>query len=421
MFSWLDAYLQARKNGTLLAYLWLPHNEHHMVLIRVLTAIDVSAFHASGVPFVVAATTALVITALLVLIELRPVQSPLGALAWLGPMLLLSTAAAVDCSIPINSVYPLALVFVVATLVLFDGEAERGRFTSSRRVAGILMAILASMANAVGLIAWPVLLWSAWRGGAKRTWLLTIIAIGGAYGMIYMHGLQSFDQSDPVPILTVVHLRKMADYLLVYLGLPLSRAPGLGLPARLLGGVLLVTGAVAIVRDMVSPKDDTRLHRIGIGLVMAALAAAFLAAVGRVDLDPDVKVPVRYALMVAPLHIGLLALALSALARRTSSVQAGAQRRQVVCLAIGAALAAVLLLLQVMAGRSAVIASGAIATTLDHYQAGFRDPGMERVVFPDLAEADQISAALHAFETGPLLSPKKAFAGELTRQSERRS
>jgi hypothetical protein len=58
MFSWIDAYLRARQHGGLLAYLWTPDNEHHLVLSRLLTALDVSAFHASGLAIVVAATLA---------------------------------------------------------------------------------------------------------------------------------------------------------------------------------------------------------------------------------------------------------------------------------------------------------------------------------------------------------------------------
>jgi hypothetical protein len=38
--------------------------------------------------------------------------------------------------------------------------------------------------------------------------------------------------------------------------------------------------------------------------------------------------------------------------------------------------------------------SEAIAATLDRYDAGVRDHGMERVVFPDLATADRVTATL---------------------------
>jgi hypothetical protein len=397
MISWIDAYQQMRHGGSFVSYLWAPHNEHRLLLIRLLTALDVSAFHASGIPFVVAATAALVGAAWLILAELRQylrLAPKLRALAWLGPMLLLTTAAVVDCSIPINSVFPLSLVFMVAALVLFDSEAERGRHTGTKRSAALLAATLASMANAVGLIAWPVLLWSAWRGDAPRRWLLTIAAAGAIYGLLYLHGLPPNNHGDPAHFLDPDHMQKMGDYLLVYLGLPLSRAPGLGLPARVLGGMLLAAGGIVVVRDIVSSRCATRLDRIGVGLVLAALAAAILAAVGRVDLEPEVKVPIRYVVMVAPLHIGLLALALPFLVSYARTL-----RREVLVLSAASVFAAILLALQFLAERPAAAAADAIVTTLDRYYAGIREPGMQRVVFPDLAVADRVLAALHQNDT----------------------
>ena len=387
--SWIDAYLQVHRYGDVPGYLWTPHNEHHLPLIRLLTTVDVSAFHANGVSFVIAATTALVAAALLVFRELRRGNNVPLSLAWLGPMLLLTSVAAVDCSIPINSVYPLALVFIVASLVLFNGEAERTPYTTTRRIAALLTAMLASTANAVGLVAWPALLWSAWRGGAAPRWQVLIAAVGAGYGVMYLHGLPSIGHGDPAAFFAFAHLWKMLDYLLAYLGLPLSRAPGLGLPARVLGGVLLAAGGIAVLRDVVAPRPATRLHRFVVGLVIVALVAAFLAAIGRVDLEAEVKVPVRYALLVAPLHIGLLALALPFLTTRAVTYA-----RRVALLGGASVFAAGLLVLQIMAGRAAVTASDAIATTLDRYDDGLREPGMERVVFPDLAEADRILTAL---------------------------
>jgi hypothetical protein len=86
----------------------------------------------------------------------------------LGPMLLLTTAAAVDCSIPINSIYPLSLVFLVTTLALFEGGAEDARYTGAKRAAALVTAVLASFSNIGGLVIWPAMLWLAWRGGASK-------------------------------------------------------------------------------------------------------------------------------------------------------------------------------------------------------------------------------------------------------------
>jgi hypothetical protein len=170
MISWIDAYLQMReRRGDLLEYLWAAHNEHHLPIIRLLTALDISTFHASGVPFVIAPTTALVASALVIFLELyrdQHLTGPLRLLALLGPMLLLTSTATFACGTPFNSGDPLALVFVIAALVLFDGEAERTRLTVNRRATAVVIAMVASLSNAVGFVVWPALLWVA--GAAAR-------------------------------------------------------------------------------------------------------------------------------------------------------------------------------------------------------------------------------------------------------------
>jgi hypothetical protein len=392
MISWIDAYLQTRRNGDWLAYLWMPHNEHHLLLIRGLTALDVGYFQTSLIPFVAAATACLTMTAWLVLSALcrdAAFAPALAGLAWLAPMVLLTNADVVDCAIPINAVYPMALFFIVATLFLFDAQAESARHTRTRRVVALLTATLAGLCNGVGMVAWPVLLWSAWRGGARLAWQVTIGLVGLAYGAVYVHGLPTAGHADFSHLLMLPHLAKMADYLLAYLGLPLSRAPGLALPGRLLGGLLLAAGIVVLMRDTIPPRRPGRLQRLGPGLILAGLASACLAVAGRVDLTQDVKVPLRYVVMVAPLHVGLLIVAWAGLARLAATPRQQAGLRAGAC-----AFAGLLLTFQVRMGFAVVAASDAIVATLDRYDAGIREPAMTRVVFPNLAVADRVLAAV---------------------------
>jgi hypothetical protein len=391
MISWIDYYDQAhQQSGGFLVYLWRPHNEHHMMTIRLLTALDVSTFRASGVPFIVAATTSLVVTAALIFNELRRdkcLNGPLRPLALLGPMLLLTSAAALDCSIPINAVYPLTLIFVVGALVLFDGVGETAP-SNARRIAALAVAMMASLSNGVGLVVWVPLWWVAWRGGAGLRWLLAIAAVGAGYGFIYVWTLPSIQFGDPDQFTTLVHLAKIAEYLLAYLGLPLSCAEALRLPALALGGILLVAGCSVTLR-LVFRRSTTRSQRFAIGLVMASLAAALLAAIGRVDQETEVRTSLRYALLVAPLHIGLLVLALRFLANRATT-----PRRQAVLLGGALAFAGALLTLQVAIGRSATTNVANILRMIDSYNAGIREPGMEKLIYPDLAVADRVLATL---------------------------
>jgi hypothetical protein len=387
MIYWIDSYLNARQHGDLLSYLWLPHNEHHFVIVRLLTALDTAAFRASGVPFVVTATVATIVSALIIYVEFRrdkQLTGPLRVLACLSPMLLLTTAAAVDCSIPTNCVYPLSVVFLVATLALFCRGREFAPDVGTQRTAALVTAILASFSNAVGLAIWPALLYLAWRVGASKKWLVGIGALGICYGLFYVWTLPSFGPGGPSRI-DLDHLVKMANYLFAYLGLPLSRSSELDLVSRGLGAGLLVAAVIAILFDVILRRPATRLHLIGICLIIIGLGVAFLAAIGRVDIEQEVKLPVRYSILVALLHIGLLALALPFLARFATTSQ-----RQIAVLGGGTALAGTLLVLQIISGRYAIIDSRLLTNAIVHFeQTGQNESGMERL-FPNPVLANRV-------------------------------
>ena len=386
MIDWIDRYLQTRQHGDVLGYLWAPHNEHHLVFIRALTALDVAAFKASGVPFVVSATLATIVTAFIIYVEFRrTLTGPLRVLAWLSPMLLLNTAVAVDCSAPTNSVYPISVVFLVGTLVLFSSAAEFAPHTGAKRTVALVTGLLASLSNALGLLIWPAMLWLAWRGGASKRWLIGVGAIGIGYGLFYvwtLHGQTS--------TIDLGHLPKMADYLLAYLGLPFSRVPEFGLAARALGAALLAVAAIAILCDAILRGPATRLHLIGIGLIIVALGAALLTAIGRVDQEQEVQVPFRYGIFVALLHIGLLALVLPFFARLATTPQL-----QITLLGAGTAFAGMLLLMQIVSGRHAMVVSTSITNAIARYEeTRVLEPGMERL-FSNLPQADRVLTEIH--------------------------
>jgi len=376
MFSWIGAYLQRDSHAGWLAYLWQPHNEHHLVLIRLLTAAAVSFCRGNGEPFVAAATSALLGAAWLLFAAWRAQPAPRRVLAPLSPMLLLTTPAAADCAMPVNAVYPLALFFIIAAITLFDGESERTPRTPWRRATACAAALLASLASGVGLVAIPALLWTAWRGGA-RSWLVPLALAAAAYGALYIQGLPI---QIPAPA-SPGHILKMADYAIAFAGLPLSRMPSCAGLARIIGALLIAFGLVALARDAIRRNDISRLHRISLALIIAGLAATALASAGRVDLAPNIQLPLRYALMVAPLQIGLLGWFICT--QRTFHIRAGY------------ALAATILLLQIATASALIAASDAISATLDRYDSGYRDPSMQQVIFPDLATADRITAELH--------------------------
>jgi hypothetical protein len=393
MLNYISDFLRYRQTGDLGYYLWMPHTQHRLIWTRLITAFDIDAFQGVAYPFLVVATTSLILVPVLIRHEVNRAglsQVPTFAVGWLIVMLVLTTANVVDCSIPIEDIYPHTLVFAVLSLILFDGRGESANSTHLRRVAALLAAVGAAFSSATGLVLWPVLLWVTWRGRAGWTWAATVACVGTTFVVLYTRGM-------PIPLSTSsalrgdaqfyaqAHLLKIGDYLLTYMGLPWTRASALAVVGRLIGAILLVVGVASIVRRGVLRPPASRLERIAISLIMFSLATAALAAIGRVDERADVEVPVRYSVYLAPLHVGLLCLVLPWVSGRWRVLN---HRRisQVTVLTV----ASLLLVQQVAAGRAAAATTQTITATIDRFIGGKRDPQMTRFVSSDLNYADQV-------------------------------
>lgn len=393
MLQWLDAWRRARIGGDWAGYALGFFQEHRLVWAKLLTALDASWFQASGWPFIVTGTLALGGVALLLAREMRrglPSAGPVAALAWLCPMLVLTAANAVDCSVPVNIVYPLTLFFVVAACVVITGPAEAGSLGTGRGLGALLLAACAGLGNAVGLLAWPVLLWSAWRCRSGWRWLAAIAAAAAVYGALYLHGLSLSSGGVAPPATILARATKLLTYVLAYLGLPLSRVPGLLPAGEAVGTVLLAAALFAVIRFGVRRPAISRLERIAVGLILFSLGSAALAALGRSRFAAEVELPVRYTVLVTPLHVGLLALALRWIADRPAL-----ERRSGAVLSGGAVLGLLLLAQQAIGAWPAVAVADGMRSKLDRFYAGEHDKEVERLVFQaGLGKADAIVAAL---------------------------
>ena len=400
MYSHVLRYLQFREDGALLAYLWEPHVQHRHVWMRLLTAFDIEVFGGVAYPIIAASAACLVGAAWLLWRETQAIAPP-GLRRATGAfvvMLVLTTVGAVDSATPINAIYPQALFFLVLALVLFDGdkEATGRRRIHARRATALLAACGAAFANAAALAVWPILIWMAWRVRAGRVWMTALVAAAVAFIALYLYGLpldppRSAGASEAAGG-SIPRLLRMADYLVAYLGLPWTRAAALSSVGRLVGVALLAAGAWAVLRHAPMRPLDGRMNRIAVALVLFSLMSALLAAVGRVDVDPEVRVPVRYSVFLTPLHVGLLWLACPFLERQWSIP---GRRAAVQPLMIAAGL--VLLAQQAASGQAAVATTDAMRDTIERFIAGETEPGMATVVFDDLEQArrswERISAA----------------------------
>lgn len=384
MYSYVLHYLQYREDGGLWMYLWEAHGGHRPIWSRLLAAIDVEAFSGAAYPFIVS-TTAFQLTAAWLLWRecRRGVPGQFGsALGCIVLMLVLTSVAAVDCAIPIECAYPQVLMFSVLAIVLFAGAGAAdgtGQATHWKRGAALAVAVAAPLGNAVGLVTLPVLLWMAWRSRAGRWWIAGIALFGTAFVASYLAGqaiAPGTGAADPPSLVSRI------DYLITYLGLPWTRAAALAIPGRIVGVFLLLAGVWAVIRKGLLGRSAGRLEVVSVALIMFSLGTALLAALGRPGVSPSetVLVPVRYSVLLTPLHAGLLFIASPVLYRLWNN----RARWPAVAMAIAAGL---LVVQQVAAGEAAVTITSRMRATISRFEAGYTEPGMTTVILSDLDQA----------------------------------
>jgi hypothetical protein len=406
MFRYVSDYLQFRDGKIeLIDYLWKPHGEHHLVWIRLLTWADVEIFHTQAIPFIAAATAAISLTAAVIWYQLGRAEEMVGvagSLALLAPMLILSTANVVDCSVPINTTYPITVFYVVLALVLFARAEESEQHANYWRVGATLAAFFAPLGMAAGLLVWPILFWTAWRGEVNRRWLMILGCVGLIYFVAYLKDVYFFGivpslDKGADSYLGLAHVGKLIDYFFSFLGLPFTRDPHLPLVGRVVGAFLFFAGLSAALIATFSKRLSTPVDRIGIGMILLGLGSAALASVGRGDLIEEVKVPVRYTIFVAVLQVGFLCLILPRFGHRLSG-SAGRLLQQTV----GIFLACLLLFLQIFVGRSAEQIASAISKEADCFAQGIRYPEVSHAISPTPEVAQEILVTLR--ESGLLAS-----------------
>jgi hypothetical protein len=398
MFHYVLDYLGYPQQGGFLDYLWSQYtnSEHRQIWMRLMTAIDVGALRGTAYPFLVFASACVVGLALITAREIARagLAAPLRQIGIFFVILLaFSTATVVDCSVAIEGIYPQTAAFATLTLTFAAAAGEGGPRAWQCWTGAIAAAIGAGLACTLGLLVWPILLWAAWRSMADWRWIAALALAASAFIALYLHGLHFSGEAAAALQGNAVfyasdHLRQTGDAFLTFLGLPWSRAPSLWLAGRIIGALLLVLSIAVLLRRgfLLSPRAGAqgRLERFCLGLIAFSLATAAVAAIGRASVETEGILPVRYSVLMTPLHIGLLGLALIWLSER--NLLAG-QWRWVRPATIGLGL--VFLVQQVAAGQAEATKAAIMNASIADFMAGKRDAAMTHIVYHDLDYAQQ--------------------------------
>jgi hypothetical protein len=385
MYDWVARWDMFRADGDLWSYLWAPHNFHHLVWTFVVLALDITAFGGASYLFLAVGVFCLAATAAMLATTAAAAAGPGLRLVGGGIAAALSLMGAhiLDVSADINTTYVHALAFAVAAILL----AERpGRHPGLSGAGALALAVAASLGSAAGLAVWPALAFGAWRAG-RRGWLTAILAVGGVFSGLYLLGESAPTQTGAgVGVPAASALARLTDAVLIfvnYLGLPWARAiPRLG---WLIGMGVLAASLMAVVPRRPAEPDWRR--RAARALVIFSLATAAMAGAARTGVIAPDLVPMRYAVFLIPLHVGLWILALPWLAR---AVQ-GRPR-----LMAGAVAAAALLLVahQAVMGVFAVRTGDANLRLIADFREGRRTAPMQVTIYGDLDRAGALAQRL---------------------------
>lgn len=379
MFDWIARWRRLQADGDLGRYLWAPHNFHHMAWTFAILDLDIRVFGGQGGLFLAAGVLALAATAAMLAGAAAAAAGPGLRLVGAGGALALSAMGCdvLDASADLNTTYLHALAFAIAAIVL--AQAPGGR-PPVRRGAALACAVASGLGNAAGLAVWPALLLVAWREGNRR-WVLTLLAIGGGFGALYLLGQAGPSPGGPGG----VHLSEMVALFIDDLGLPWVRGVGEG--GWLIGLVVLGLSLAGLAQK--GHPDAAWPERTATGLILFSLTTAAMVALARTGGAVPGLAPMRYAVFMIPLHVGLWMLALPWVRR--------AWERWPRRVAGGLAAAAMVMLVQ-----QAVMAVYAVRTgdtnlrVVADFRAGLRRPPMLVTIGPDLAADAALSAWLRA-------------------------
>lgn len=378
--DWVQRWSDFQAHGDWAQYLLTPVNFHRIPLTFGLLAFDLQTLGGTNLPLIVSGALAVGGMAWLLAREAGKAAPPPLALpaAALAAMLALMAGNVLDAATPICVNYTHGAVFAVLAMVLAEGGEGRG--LTLRRIAALAAAMVAGLGDAAALAVWPVFAFSAVRRRDWQ-WLTAVVAAGAAFLLPYASGQGGDTRTSAAAALAdpLGAIRLALNYLM----LPWTR---LSLGFAWVGGLLVATLGLAAVAHG-SSRYASRAERVAASFILFTLGTAAMAALGRSGMPDPLNVPLRYGVLVAPLHVGFLIFALP-----TAGVLWRANR--------GAAQALIAGVLLLAAAQNAVMAlkviraSDVVRTAIADFKAGVRTPEMLTFIHPNQAHAERVYAEL---------------------------
>jgi hypothetical protein len=377
--DWIGRWYAFRGHHDWRAYLLEPVNFHRIPLTFALIDLDIRRLGGTNLPLIASGAIGLGIMAWA--LAGAAARAATGALklpaALAAAMLTLMAGSVLDAATPICVDYVHGAALAVLALLLAEG-ADR-RHLAWRGPLALVCAMAAGLGDGAALAVWPVLA----LGAARRRrwiWLAAVLVAGVAYLAFYLHGQASGMGGGSLQALR--HPLSALRLVLGYLLLPWTRL----VPYYAwIGGLVVAVIAVAAVWRR-GGQGAGPAERTAAALILFTLVTALMAGLGRTGLSDPANVALRYAVLVTPLHVGLLMLALPWAGELWRANRLAAQ-------ALVTALIVGLLAQDAVMALKAIRASDANRHLIAGFKAGRRGPEMA-LVHPDAARAQAVYARL---------------------------
>jgi hypothetical protein len=310
----------ARPNRSLLYWLWAQHNEHRIVLPKLLLLLDYHGFHGRDIFLLVMNMLVQLAVVATVLWTLYTWEGLRGA-AWrtaAGIALLCAFCASQWENLSSGfqiSLFLVNFLFVLGVILLLCIQQYGKRAGSEWKQAGgaVLVGLAASYSAANGILIWPILILIALVQRLRRHVLILLSASAVAAVATYMYHYQSPPYHSN-PFTSIRHPAAVLAYLASYLGAPLDwNHPNLAL---VFGGIGLMAAGLASIMILYRWPHRPTLVLLS-SVFLFAIGSGVMTALGRLKFGPDQALSSRYETLGLCFWFAIGALLLSFLAKRT--------------------------------------------------------------------------------------------------------
>jgi hypothetical protein len=300
-----------RSHSVGLSFLFRQHNEHRIVLPRLILWLDFVFFKFGGA-FPIACTLLLQALQALVFCSVYwkvETHSPASRVAYAALVLgLLFSASQMENFVrPFQVSWVLVLLASSASIFLLLRHCRAGRSGGRDLTLSIVAVISGTLSLASGLLIWPVLALICVVERARKWTLATITTLGTLFWTWYFIGYTRPPQHAN-PYLSLTHPLELVSYVFTYVVSPISSTPLRHAESfGLIVSLLCVFGITLYIRN----RSNSFWRACGFFVYSAiyGIATAIVTSLGRINFGLQQAASSRYQTSTLILWAGLLGLA----------------------------------------------------------------------------------------------------------------